>query len=121
VATKMSKADRMSTSESMLGDIDITDIVEIYNDIATHISDFEDARQEAQNAFAEALGYHEEREWDSRNDSLSNAEECVERMREALDNIDDDSNYITFPEDRLPLMQTTLETIEQNVGMLVEA
>jgi hypothetical protein len=117
----MSKADRMSTSESELGEIDITDIVDIYNDIATHISDFEDARQEAQNAFSEALGYHEEREWDSRNDSLSNAEECVERMREALDSIvDEDHAYIKFPEDRLPLMQQTLATIEDNIGILVE-
>jgi len=119
VATKMSKAERISVSESDLADVSIEDIISPYEELLNALTEFNDARGEAEEALSNALGYHEEREWESRNDSLNEAVEALDRMKEAFDNIDGDWHRID--DDRMTTLRLVMDRVEENLGVLVEA
>jgi hypothetical protein len=117
----MSKADRISTSESLLSEASIEDIKDVFQAIEQALTEFEDARSEAQEAFAEALSYHEEREWEYRDDSLNTAQEAIERMRDSIGTLDDYDEWHAIPEDRIAIMRDHMAQVETNLGFLVEA
>jgi hypothetical protein len=120
MATKMSKADRMSTSESLLADASIEDIRDVFQAIEVALTEFEDARSEAEEALAEALSYHEERDWESRNSSLEGAQERVEQMRDQINTLDEYTEWHQIPEDRMALMLDAVGQVESNLGFLMD-
>jgi ferritin-like metal-binding protein YciE len=83
-----SKATMMQDGESILNEDTAEDIKDEIAGAAQAIENFEEARSEAADGFAEAFGYHEEREWESRDGTLEGINDNIERMSNALDELD---------------------------------
>jgi ferritin-like metal-binding protein YciE len=83
-----SKATLMQDGESILGEDTAEDVKDEIASGAQALENFEEARSEAAEAFAEAFGYHEERQWEDRDSILEGINDHIERMSNALDELD---------------------------------
>src|SRR3954463_10213447 len=88
---RMSKLDRMYAAEEALGDAESLDAQSAMADLTQAWEAAGEARQEAAEAFAEAGGYHEDREWESRDGALDSAANALERLGEAVDTLEQDA------------------------------
>jgi hypothetical protein len=116
----MIKLDRMSVSESILAEVTASDIMDAFNEIVQAMQDFEETREAAEQHFGEAAQYHEERDWDARNDSLNEAQSAIGSMGEALDLIEANTDWHHIPEDRMAAMRKAVDDVENHLGYLVE-
>ena len=115
---KMGKLDRMGVAESKLSEAGAEDIKEIVEEISNALETFEEQRAAAEEAFAEAVNYHDERDWESRDSSLEEAATAVEEMSEALETIDA-SAYVNVPEERLEEWRDTISEVREHLGLLI--
>lgn len=117
---RMSKLDRMNLAESALADVDASDLKDIWQQAADAAEKFEESRQEAEQALGEAGSYHEERDWESRNDSLDSAQTAVESMREALEEFDNVAEFVVVPDGRREQFDTLVGEIQEHLDNLIE-
>lgn len=92
---KTSKLDNMSFAENALGELDLNEIQESLANLASAAEEAEQARNDAESAFSEAVAAHEERDWETRDSSLEEAGGALERLREQLDILDADGGSIS--------------------------
>jgi hypothetical protein len=118
MARKMGKADRMSVCESTLSDEGLEDAKEAVQDVLQHLETFEEQRTAAIDAFTEAQGYHDEREWDERNNALDEAQTALEEMTSALDEIEAQSEWVALPDGRLTTLRKMVADTEEHLGFL---
>lgn len=116
---KMGKLDRMGVAESALSEEGLEDAKDVIQDVLTALESFEEQRETAIGAFTEAQSYHDEREWDSRNDSLEEAANAVEEMSAALDEIEGQSEWVTLPEDRMETLRKVISEVQEHLDALV--
>ena len=116
---KMSKLDRMSITEGALGEDSLEDIKEAVTDAMTTLEKFEDNRTSAAESFAEAQNYHEERDWESRDSSLEEADGALTEMSEALDEIETVFDVITLPEGRMETMRKMVSEAQDHLANLL--
>jgi len=119
MARKPNKLDRMGIAESALSDEGLEDAKEAIQDVQGHLENFEDQREAAINAFTEAAGYHEERDWESRDSSIDEAQTAVDEMNSALDEIEAQSEWVSLPEGRMETLRKTLTEVEEHLGFLL--
>jgi flagellar biosynthesis/type III secretory pathway chaperone len=91
----MSKLDRMHAIIAVFDDFDPDEAIEAVSALMEALQEVHDAREEALQAAAEALDYHEGREWDARNDSITNAINANETMLSNLEHLGDLLNMAT--------------------------
>jgi rubrerythrin len=82
---RMAKMNKYATMDEALARLDDTTLADIRDKIGPlydMAQEADEAREEALNSVGEAMSYHEERQWDDRNDALETA---IERMNDFLD------------------------------------
>ena len=119
MARKPGKLDRMGIAESALSDEGLEDAKEAIQEVADKLDTFEEYRTAAIDAFTEAQGYHEEREWESRDSSLDEAQTAVEEMDAALNEIEGQSEWVTLPEGRMETLRKTISEVQDHLGNLI--
>jgi hypothetical protein len=118
MATKMNKLDRMAVAGEALADEGLEDAKEAIQDVLQHLETFEENREQAIGSFGEATSYHEERDWESRDSSLDEAENAITEMTSALDEIEMQSEWVSLPEGRLEKLRKTVTEVEEHLGFL---
>ena len=116
---KLNKLDRMGVSESALSDEGLEDVKDVIQDVMQALETFEENRASAIEQFGEAASYHEERDWESRDSSLEEANNAVEEMTSQLDEIEQQSEWISLPEGRLEMLRKTIEEVRGHLEELV--
>lgn len=119
MAKKLSKLDRMGVSESTLSDEGLEDAKEAVQGVLEYLEAFEEQRTAAIDGFTEAQGYHEERDWESRDSSLDEAQTAVEEMSSALDEIEGQSEWVTLPDGRLETLRKMVADVQEHLGHLI--
>lgn len=119
MAKKPGKLDRMGIAESVLSDEGLEDAKEAIQGVLEHLENFEEQRTAAIDGFTEAQGYHEERDWESRDSSLDEAQTAVEEMSSALDEIESQSEWVSLPEGRLETLRKMVEEVQGHLGELI--
>ena len=116
---KLGKLDRMGVSESTLSDEGLEDAKDVLQDVMQALETYEENRATAIEAFQEAAGYHEERDWEARDSSLEDANSAVEEMSSQLDEIEMQSEWISLPDGRLEKLRKDIEEVREHLGHLV--
>jgi hypothetical protein len=119
MAKKLGKLDRMTACEELLSDEGLEDAKEAVQGVLEHLESFEEQRTAAIDGFTEAQGYHDERDWESRDSSLDEAQTAVEEMSSALDEIEAQSEWVTLPEGRLEKLREMVEEAREHLGSLI--
>lgn len=119
MANKLSKLDRIGVSESALSDEGLEDAKEVIEQIMEHLETFEEQRALAIECFQEASNYHEERDWGSRDNSLGDAQNAVEEMSGALDEIEMQSEWISLPGGRLETLRKVIAEVREHLERLI--
>jgi hypothetical protein len=116
---KLSKLDRMGVAESTLSDEGLEDAKDAVQGVLEHLENFEEQRTAAIDGFTEAQGYHEERDWESRDSSLDEAQTAVEEMSSALDEIESQSEWVTLPDGRLETLRKMVADVQEHLEALI--
>jgi hypothetical protein len=116
---KLSKLDRMGVAESTLSDEGLEDAKDAVQGVLEHLENFEEQRTAAIDGFTEAQGYHEERDWESRDSSLDEAQTAVEEMSSALDEIEGQSEWVSLPDGRLEALRKVIEEVREHLENLI--
>ena len=116
---KLGKLDRMGVAESALSDEGLEDAKEAIQDVLQYLENFEEHREAAISGFTEAQSYHEERDWESRDNSLDEAQGAVEEMSSALDEIEGQSEWVSLPEGRMETLRKTIGEVQEHLGSLI--
>jgi hypothetical protein len=116
---KLSKLDRMGVAESTLSDEGLEDAKDAIQGVLEHLENFEEQRTAAIDGFTEAQGYHEERDWESRDSSLDEAQTAVEEMSSALDEIESQSEWVTLPDGRLETLRKMVADVQEHLEALI--
>jgi hypothetical protein len=119
MARKLSKLDRMGVSESALSDEGLEDAKDAVQEVLTALETFEEHRAAAIEAFGEANGYHEERDWESRDSSLEEAQTAIEEMSSQLDEIEGQSEWVSLPDGRLETLRKLIEEVREHLENLI--
>lgn len=85
---RLSKTDRMTAVEELMGQLDLDDLAVTLAELAAAAETANEAREEIVSAAAEALDRHEARDWDGRGDSLETMSEALERLEEGLETLE---------------------------------
>lgn len=86
---RTSKLDRMGEIASAMGDVDLSDAQTRLEEFAQAAQSAVEAMEAVVQAAETAAEAHEGREWDSRNDSLSEIPDQLEVLTEALDGLEE--------------------------------
>lgn len=119
MAKKPGKLDRMGICESALSDEGLEDAKEAVQNVVEHLESFEESRTAAIDGFTEAQSYHEERDWESRDSSLDEAQTAVEEMSSALDEIEGQSEWVTLPDGRMEALRKMVAEAQEHLGYLL--
>jgi acyl-CoA reductase-like NAD-dependent aldehyde dehydrogenase len=116
---KLGKLDRMGVSESTLGEESLEDVKDGVAEAMTALETFEEQRNAAVEAFTEAASHHEERDWESRDSALDEAQSAVEEMSVALEEIESQSEFVNLPDGRMETIRKMLEDVREHLGHLI--
>jgi len=116
---KLSKIDRMGVSESTLEEESLEDVRDGVAEAMNALEAFEEHRNAAAEAFTEAVSHHEERDWESRDASLDEAQTAIEEMSTALDEIETQSEFITLPDGRMETVRKLIEDVREHLENLI--
>lgn len=116
---KLSKLDRIGVCESALSEEGLEDAKDAIQTVFDNLDTFEEHRAGAIEAFGEAQNYHEERDWESRDSSLDEAQNAVEEMSSALDEIEGQSEWISLPDGRMETLRKTIGEVQEHLGSLI--
>jgi len=116
---KLSKLDRMGVSESALSDEGLEDAKDAIQEVMSNLETFEDNRAQAIESFGEAVNYHEEHDWESRDSSLDEAQTAIEEMSGALDEIEGQSEWVSLPDGRLEALRKVIEEVREHLESLI--
>jgi hypothetical protein len=117
MARKLSKLDRMG--ESALSDEGLEDAKDAVQEVLTALETFEEHRATAIGSFGEATSFHEERDWESRDSSLDEAQTAIEEMSGALDEIEGQSEWVSLPDGRLESLRKLIEEVREHLESLI--
>src|SRR3954447_11700131 len=116
---KLGKLDRMGVSGSTLGEESLEDVKDGVAEAMTALETFEEQRNAAVEAFTEAASHHEERDWESRDSALDEAQSAVEEMSVALEEIESQSEFVNLPDGRMETIRKMLEDVREHLGHLI--
>jgi DNA repair ATPase RecN len=111
---KMGKLDRMGVIESTISDAE-----DLSETAQSAIETFDEQRDACNDAVAEAQGYHEERDWESRDSSLEEAMNALDEMSSALDEIESQSEYVTVPEERMEELRKMVGEVREHLEAIL--
>lgn len=107
---RLSKLDRMSFIEQEVAEIDIETVRDQLTEMSEAAEKALEAKGMVEEAAAEAQGYHEEREWESRDDSLSTISDQLSELGEALDVLE------SFTPDLIAQLRDQLDDARKHQG-----
>lgn len=119
---RMSKLDRMAAIESGMNDHTLDDFKEYVDTLQAMVEQAQEAIEETANAAAEAVGYHEEREWESRNDSMETVNDALTNLRdEYIPSAIDALGSLSDLDDRLSTILLTVNEAIDHADHVIEA
>jgi uncharacterized phage infection (PIP) family protein YhgE len=121
MASRLSKLDRISESQDVLENVDFGTIAGELQTISEAAERITESLNEAAEAFAEAQGFHEEREWDARNDALANANEAVETLSTSLDELEEGLGSLSTVEEFIEPLRGAVGKARGHLDNLIEA
>jgi DNA repair ATPase RecN len=117
---KMSKIDRMNDAESIAGEDSLSDIPNRLQEVLTAVEEFEERRATVESSLNDAASYHEDREWDARNDSLDEANTAVEEMGDLLGTIEENAEILGIDDERMEGLNQMVEKLRSHLSELIE-
>lgn len=121
MARKLNKLDRMAAVESIIGDVDLEDLVTQLGDLLARAETAKEAAETVAEAAAEAQGYHEERDWESRDDALTTMYDSLTEFGEAIDELDSFGDVMMVLRETIPLAHKAHTEALDHTDQLVEA
>jgi uncharacterized phage infection (PIP) family protein YhgE len=119
---RMSKLDRMAQIESTMGEFSFDDYVSIFEDLAGAAQNAQDAIEAIVQSAQTAVGHHEEREWEERNEALSELPDHLAELESALDTLDDfDQTLIATLKQTVSQAREAMSEASSHAGVLVAA
>jgi predicted nucleic acid-binding Zn-ribbon protein len=119
MARTLNKLDRMGLSESALGEETLEEVKDNVAEAMAALESFEEQREAASDSFGEAQGYHEERDWESRDSSLDEAAGAIDEMSSALDEIESHSDVVKLPDGQMETLRKMVSEIQEHLGHLL--
>lgn len=116
-----SKLDRMSEIQTAMEEADLSDVQSRLEEFASAAQNAVEAMEAVAQAAATAAEAHEEREWESRNDSLSEIPDQLEVLTEALDGLEElDSGFLSDMSATVSQVRAAVVTASAHADHLVE-
>lgn len=119
---RLSKLDRMAVIQGVMEDADLSDIQSRLEEFAQAAQNAVEAMESIVQNAQTAQEAHEEREWEGRDDALSEIPDRLEELTEALDGLEElDMAWISELRGVLTTSREAADVVRDHADALIEA